>query len=41
MTAFVRRSVLAGGILVLGLAGCSNTEGPVSASTTGGGSGRV
>jgi lipid-binding SYLF domain-containing protein len=40
MTAFVRRSVLAGGILVLGLAGCSNTEGPVSASTSGGGSGR-
>ena len=34
MTASVRRSSLVAGLAVLGLAGCSNTEGPVSASTT-------
>ena len=34
MTAFARRFVVAAGLVTLGLAACSNTEGPVSASTT-------
>jgi lipid-binding SYLF domain-containing protein len=41
MTVIARRSVFAASVLVLGLAGCSNTEGPVSASTTAGSSGRA
>ena len=36
MTMFGRRTVFAVGLLAVGLAGCSNTEGPVSAGTTGG-----
>jgi lipid-binding SYLF domain-containing protein len=36
MSSFARRSVIAAGLVTLGLAGCSNTEGPVSASTTAG-----
>jgi lipid-binding SYLF domain-containing protein len=41
MTAFARRSVLAASVLALGLAGCSNTEGPVAASTTAGSGGKA
>ncbi len=36
MTLVARRSMLGAGLLALGLAACSNTEGPVSASTSGG-----
>lgn len=36
MTMIGRRTVVAAGLFALGLAGCSNTEGPVSAGTTGG-----
>ena len=32
MSSFVRRAVVAAGLTVFGLAGCSNTEGPVSAT---------
>jgi lipid-binding SYLF domain-containing protein len=34
MTVFLRRSVLAVGLVALGLGGCSNTQGPAAASTT-------
>ena len=34
MIATSRRTALVAGMLALGLAACSNTEGPVSASTT-------
>jgi lipid-binding SYLF domain-containing protein len=40
MTVFARRSAIAAGIVALGLAACSNTEGPVSASTSKGGGGK-
>ena len=40
MTVFARRSVVAAGLLALGLSACSNTEGPVSASTSAGGGGK-
>jgi lipid-binding SYLF domain-containing protein len=36
-----RRTALVAGMLALGLAGCSNTEGPVSASTSAGSGGRA
>lgn len=36
MTMVGRRTVIAAGLFVLALAGCSNTEGPVSAGTTSG-----
>ncbi len=36
MTFVARRSVIGAGMLMLGLAACSNTEGPVSASTSAG-----
>jgi lipid-binding SYLF domain-containing protein len=41
MTAFARRSVVAAAFMALGLAACGNTEGPVSASASGGGSGKA
>jgi lipid-binding SYLF domain-containing protein len=37
MTSFARWSAVAAGVLALGLAGCNNTEGPVSATATAGG----
>jgi lipid-binding SYLF domain-containing protein len=37
MSSFVRRAVVAAGLTVFGLAGCNNTEGPVSATATAGG----
>jgi lipid-binding SYLF domain-containing protein len=41
MASVARRTVLVASIAVLGIAGCSNTEGPVSASTTAGGGSRA
>ena len=41
MTDFARRSVVAAGLMALGLAACSNTEGPVSASTSAGSGGKA
>ena len=40
MIATSRRAALVAGMLALGLAGCSNTDGPVSASASGGSSGK-
>jgi lipid-binding SYLF domain-containing protein len=37
MNSFARWSAVAAGVLALGLAGCNNTEGPVSATATAGG----
>src|SRR5215208_6746031 len=36
MTFVARRAVIAAAMVMLGLAGCSNTEGPVAASTSAG-----
>ena len=41
MSDVARRSVVAAGLMALGLAACSNTEGPVSASTSAGSGGKA